>query len=86
MYKFTKDNFYYQKKMYEQAPQSTFMLNKVNYTKIKRILKKKNICDKYFYKKNLIEYFKDFKLQKNNGFLIWQYLSLNSFINSFKII
>jgi asparagine synthase (glutamine-hydrolysing) len=86
MYKFTKDNFYYQKKMYEQAPQSIFMLNKVNYTKIKRILKKKNICDKYFYKKNLIEYFKDFKLQKNNGFLIWQYLSLNSFINSFKMI
>tara|TARA_B100000902_G_scaffold313815_1_gene304359 strand:- start:4939 stop:6618 length:1680 start_codon:yes stop_codon:yes gene_type:complete len=84
MYKFTGNAFYHQKKIYEQAPQSGFMLNKSNYSNISKILKKNNYCDKYFYKKNLIVYFEDFRLKKNNGFLIWQYLSLNSFINSFK--
>ena len=86
MYKFTDNAFYHQKKIYEQAPQSGFMLNKSNYSNISKILKKNNYCDKYFYKKNLIVYFEDFRLKKNNGFLIWQYLSLNSFVNSFKKI
>ena len=86
MREFTGDDFYNQKKLYEQAPQTNFMLNKSNFSEIKKRLKKSNYCDKYFYKKNLIEYLKDFELKKNNGFLIWQYLSLNSFMNSFKKI
>ena len=86
MYKFTNDKFYFEKKMYEQAPQSEFMLSKNNYKTIKTILKRNNYCDKFFHKKNLVNYFENFKIKRNNGFLIWQYLSLNSFINCFKNI
>ena len=84
MYKFTKKSFYFDKKLYEQSPQSDFLLEKKNLKKIKKILDKRNYCDRYFVKKNLKKYLRDFINKKNNGFIIWQYLSLNSFLNSFK--
>ena len=55
----------------------------LNLKKIEQIINKKNMCDIYFHKKYLNNYFNDFKMFKNNGFVIWQYLSLNSFINYF---
>ena len=83
LYKLTKDKFYFNEKRYKQAPQTEFMLNSVNLKRIKEIIYKKNICDQYFDKKKLKSYFEEFKMFKNNGFVIWQYLSLNSFINYF---
>ena len=86
MYKMTKDNFYFNKKNFKQAPQSEYMLDKQNIKKISKIIGEKNYCDKYFKKKNLLKYFEDFKKSKNNGFVIWQYISLNSFIKIFNNI
>ena len=54
-----------------------------NLAKIEKIIKRKNYCDKYFNKSKLLNYLEDFKKSKNNGFVIWQYISLNSFINNF---
>tara|TARA_Y100000992_G_scaffold301390_1_gene272178 strand:- start:280 stop:1962 length:1683 start_codon:yes stop_codon:yes gene_type:complete len=86
LYDLTKDNFYFNDKLYEQSPQPKFLLEEKNFLKIKEIFKKKNHCDEFFVKKNIIKYLNDFKIKKNNGFLVWQYLSLNSFLNSFKKI
>lgn len=84
LYNMTKDKFYFTEKNFKQAPQTEFMLDKSNINKISKIIYKKNYCDRYFNKINLIKYFKEFKNLKNNGFIVWQYISLNSFINSFK--
>tara|TARA_B100000123_G_scaffold225839_1_gene174637 strand:+ start:76 stop:276 length:201 start_codon:yes stop_codon:yes gene_type:complete len=54
-----------------------------NMKKIVKIINKKNYCDRYFNKKVLALYLKDFRKSKNNGFVIWQYISLNSFVNNF---
>jgi hypothetical protein len=86
LFKLTKNNYYFRKKIYKQAPQSEFMSDKDNFLKIKNILHKKNYCDKFFIKKNVLQYLYEFKRKKNNGFIIWQYLSLNSFLNKFKKI
>lgn len=86
LFKLTKNKHYFRKKIYKQAPQSEFMLDKVNFLKIKKILNKKNYCDQFFLKKNILQYLYEFKRKKNNGFVIWQYLSLNSFLNNFKKI
>lgn len=86
LFKLTKNDFYFRKKIYKQAPQSEFMLEKNNFLKINKILNKNNYCDKFFIKKNVLKYLYEFKCKKNNGFLIWQYLSLNSFLNNFKKI
>ena len=59
------------------------MMNKINLLKINKIIKNKNYCDKYFNKINLLKYLDEFNKSKNNGFVVWQYISLNSFINSF---
>ena len=83
LYNLTKDKFYFNQKRFKQAPQTEYMLDNKNLSKIKRIIKRKNYCDKYFNKKILIKYFEGFKNSKNNGFVIWQYLSLNSFFNYF---
>ncbi|MDA9852803.1 asparagine synthase (glutamine-hydrolyzing) [Candidatus Pelagibacter sp.] len=86
LYDFTKNNFYFNDKLYEQSPQPEFLLDKSNFLKTKKIVNKKNYCDKFFIKKNIIKYLNDFKTNKNSGFLIWQYLSLNSFLESFRKI
>lgn len=86
LYKLTKDKYYFNDKRFKQAPQTEFMLSKSNIKKIEKIINKKNYCDKYFNKKHITKYFQEFLLKKNNGFIIWQYLSLNSFINNFKNI
>lgn len=86
LYDLTKDSFYFNDKLYEQSPQPKFLLEEKNFLKIKKIFKKKNYCDEFFIKKNIIKYLNDFKTKKNSGFLVWQYLSLNSFLNSFKKI
>lgn len=83
LYEFTKDKFYFNEKKFKQAPQTEYMLTLNNLSKIKKIINKKNNCDKYFNKKLLKKYFEDFKILNNNGFVIWQYLSLNSFLNYF---
>ncbi len=83
LFKLTKDKFYFNEKRFKQAPQTEFMLDSLNLKKIEQIINKKNMCDIYFNKKYLKNYFHDFKMFKNNGFVIWQYLSLNSFINYF---
>ena len=83
LYEFTKDKFYFNEKKFKQAPQTEYMLTLNNLSKIKKIIKQKNNCDKYFNKKLLKKYFEDFKILNNNGFVIWQYLSLNSFLNYF---
>ena len=62
------------------------MLDSLNLKKIEQIINKKNMCDIYFNKKYLKNYFNDFKIFKNNGFVIWQYLSLNSFINYLRFL
>lgn len=86
LFNITKDKFYFMEKNFKQAPQTEYMLDKKNITEINKIINKKNYCDKYFNKKNLLKYFEEFKKFKNNGFIIWQYISLNSFINSFNKI
>ena len=86
LYKITKDKSYFQKKIYQQAPQSEFMLDRNVFYKITNIINKKNCCDIFFVKKNILNYLSEFKKKKNNGFLIWQYLSLNFFINYYKNI
>ena len=86
LYKITKDKSYFQKKIYQQAPQSEFMLDRNIFYKITNIINKKNYCDIFFIKKNILKYLSEFKKKKNNGFLIWQYLSLNFFINYYKNI
>ena len=80
----TKDKFYFNPKIFKQAPQTEYMLDKYNLNKIEKLIKKDNLCDKFFIKKNFIRYFDDFKIKKNNGFIIWQYLSLNYFLDYFK--
>ena len=42
-----------------------------NMEKIIKIINKKNYCDRYFNKKVLALYLKDFRKSKNNGFVIW---------------
>ena len=86
LYNMTKDNFYFNEKNFKQAPQAEYMLDRNNIKTINKIINKKNYCDRYFNKKNLLKYFIDFKKSKNNGFIIWQYISLNSFINIFNKI
>ncbi len=83
MFNLTKDNFYFRKKNFYQSPQDAFMKESRNLAKIEKIIKRKNYCDKYFNKSKLLNYLEDFKKSKNNGFVIWQYISLNSFINNF---
>ena len=83
LYNLTKDKFYFNEKKFKQAPQTEFMMNKINLLKINKIIKNKNYCDKYFNKINLLKYLDEFNKSKNNGFVVWQYISLNSFINSF---
>ena len=83
MYNLTKDKFYFKEKRFKQAPQTEYMQDNKNFKTIKKIIYKKNYCDKYFNKKILIEYLRDFENSKNNGFVIWQYISLNSFLNYF---
>ena len=84
LYSITKNKFYFSKKNYLQTPQEKFLKDRLILSKIEIIIKKNNYCDKYFYKKNIFKYLDDFKNNKNNGFIIWQYISLNSFCNSFK--
>ena len=79
MYSLTKDNFLFSKKNFNQSPQNDFMKETKNMEKLLKLLTKKNYCDKYFNKKVLALYLKDFRKSKNNGFVIWQYISLNSF-------
>ncbi len=86
LFKLTKNKYYLRKKIYKQEPQSEFMLDNENFLKIRKILNKKNYCDQFFLKKNILQYLYEFKRKKNNGFIIWQYLSLNSFLNNFKKI
>ena len=83
LYNLTKDKFYFKEKRFKQAPQTEYMQDNKNFKTIKKIIYKKNYCDKYFNKKILIEYLRDFENSKNNGFVIWQYISLNSFLNYF---
>ena len=83
LYKLTKDKFYFNEKRFKQAPQTEYMQDNINLKIIKKIITKKNYCDKYFNKKILVNYFKEFQKSKNNGFVIWQYISLNSFLNYF---
>ena len=68
LYDLTKDNFYFNDKLYEQSPQPKFLLEEKNFLKIEKIFKNKNSCDEFFIKKNIIKYFKDFKRKKNSGF------------------
>ena len=53
-----------------------------NMEKIIKIINKKNYCDRYFNKKVLALYLKDFRKSKNNGFVIWQYI-FKFFVNNF---
>ena len=77
MFNLTKDNFYFRKKNFYQSPQDAFMKESRNLAKIEKIIKRKNYCDKYFNKSKLLNYLEDLKKSKNNGFVIWQYISLN---------
>ena len=86
LYRISKDKSYFQKKIYKQAPQSEFMHDRDIFANITKIINKKNFCDIFFVKKNILKYLSEFKKKKNNGFIIWQYLSLNFFINQFKNI
>ena len=86
LYSITKNNDYFIKKNYKQSPQEEYLRDKKIFSKIKEIIGKKNYCDKYFNKKNLKNYLSKFEKNQNNGFLIWQYISLNSFIKAFKKI
>ena len=83
MFNLTKDDFYFRKKNFYQSPQDAFMKEPRNLMKIEKIIKGKNYCDKYFNKNKLLNYLEDFKKSKNNGFVIWQYISLNSLIDNF---
>ena len=83
MFNLTKDNFYFRKKNFYQSPQDAFMKESRNLAKIEKIIKKKKYFYNYFNKSKLLNYLEDFKKSKNNGFVIWQYISLNSFINNF---
>ncbi len=83
LYNLTNDKFYFNEKRFKQAPQTEYMQDNQNFKLIKKIISKKNYCDKYFNKKVLKNYFNEFQNLKNNGFVIWQYISLNSFLNYF---
>ena len=81
-----QNNTYLTKKNYDELPQEKFLKSTKIKNNIKKIIFKKNYCDIFFKKKNFIKYYYDFIDGKNNGFLLWQYLSLNAFCNVFKKI
>ena len=83
LYNLTNDKFYFNQKRFKQAPQTEYMQDNTNFKLIKKIISKKNYCDKYFNKNILKSYFNEFQKSKNNGFVIWQYISLNFFLNYF---
>ena len=83
LYNLTKDKFYFNEKRFKQAPQTEFIQDDKNLKVIKKMISKKNYCDRYFNKKILMKYFREFECSKNNGFVIWQYISLNAFFNYF---
>lgn len=85
-YKLNNEKTYFDKKNYSELPQQEFLRHDKINNNINKIILKNNYCDIFFKKKKLIEYFYEFKKFKNNGFLIWQYLSLNEFCNTFRKI
>ena len=86
LFSITKDQYYFLEKNFKQSPQEEYMRDIKILNRINKIINKKNSCDKFFNKKKLLHYFYEFKNNGNTGFLIWQYISLNSFMNNFKKI
>ena len=86
LFSITKDQYYFLEKNFKQSPQEEYMRDIKILNKINKIINKKNSCDKFFNKKKLLHFFYEFKNNGNTGFLIWQYISLNSFMNNFKKI
>ena len=84
LFKITKDKLYFMPKSFKQSPQIEFLKDHKISKKIEKILNQRNYCDRFFNKKKVVSYYDEFKNNKNNGFIVWQYLTVNSFCESFK--